>query len=168
MELKTLKTKIANIKSSGAKLDNNIQEAAIGCLEHIEQHGDVRILNDLWNAMPNGSRRNALGLYVLEFGKVRLNTGKDKEQNRFRYNKNGTTNLEGAIAIMWSSFKKEPDLASSFDLTAKLRSVLNAYNKAKQNGLKIKASDDDLAMMAALAQSAEVEKNLKQAEKLAS
>ena len=81
MNIKELSSKIKLIKTNGAKLDALIQEAALGCIEHAAEHGDVRPANQLWEAMPNGSRRNALGMYLCQYGAMRVNTGKDKGLN---------------------------------------------------------------------------------------
>ena len=87
MDIKQLNSKIKLIKTNGAKLDALIQEVALGCIEHAAAHGDVRPANQLWEVMPNGSRRNALGMYLCHYGAMRVNTGKDKEQARFKFQK---------------------------------------------------------------------------------
>ena len=98
MDIKQLSSKIKLIKTNGAKLDALIQEAALGCIEHAAEHGDVRPANQLWEAMPNGSRRNALGMYLCQYGAMRVNTGKDKEQARFKFKKDFETDVTAARA----------------------------------------------------------------------
>ena len=51
MDIKQLNSKIKLIRTNGAKLDALIQEAALGCIEHAAEHGDVRPANQLWEAM---------------------------------------------------------------------------------------------------------------------
>ena len=166
MDIKQLSSKIKLIKTNGAKLDKLIQEAAIGCIEHAAEHGDVRPANQLWDAMPQGSRRNALGMYLCQYGAMRVNTGKDKEQARFKYKKDFETDLAAARAVMWYSFKPEKDLAEEFNLTGKLQSLLKAYNKAVSDGQAIKASPDEIKVLESLAAALRVHENIKATIKL--
>ena len=126
MDIKQLSSKIKQVRANGAKLDTLIQEVALGCIEHAAAHGDVRPANQLWLAMPNGSRRNALGMYLCQYGAMRVNTGKDKEQARFKFKKDFETDITAAKAVMWHSFKPEKDLAEEFNLSGKLQYLLKA------------------------------------------
>ena len=166
MDIKQLSSKIKLIKTNGAKLDALIQEAAIGCIEHAAEHGDVRPANQLWDAMPNGARRNALGMYLCQYGAIRVNTGKDKEQSRFKFQKDFETDLTAARAVMWYSFKPEKDLAEEFNLTGKLQSLLKAYNKAVSDGQAIKATPDEIQVLTSLAAALRVHENIKATVKL--
>ena len=161
MDIKKLNSKIKLIKTNGAKLDNLIQEAAIGCIEHAAAHGDVRPANQLWLAMPNGSRRNALGMYLCQYGAIRINTGKDKEQSRFKFKKEFETDVAAARAVMWYSFKPEKDLAEEFNLSGKLQSLLKAYNKALSDGQAIKATPEEIQVLTSLASALRVQENIK-------
>jgi hypothetical protein len=166
MNIKELSSKIKLIKTNGAKLDALIQEAAVGCIEHAAEHGDVRPANQLWLAMPNGSRRNALGMYLCQYGAMRVNTGKDKEQSRFKFKKDFETDVTAARAVMWYSFKPEKDLAEEFNLTRKLQSLLKAYTKAVSDGQAIKASPDEIQVLTSLASVLRVQENIKATIKL--
>ena len=166
MNIKDLSSKIKLIKTNGAKLDNLIQDAAIGCIEHAAEHGDVRPANQLWDAMPNGSRRNALGMYLVEYGAIRINTGKDKEAARFKFKKDTETDLTSARAVMWHSFKPEKDLAEEFNLSGKLQSLLKAYNKALSEGQAIKATPDEIQVLTSLAATLRIQENIKATIKL--
>ena len=166
MDIKQLSSKIKLIKTNGAKLDALIQEAALGCIEHAAEHGDVRPANQLWDAMPNGSRRNALGMYLVEYGAIRVNTGKDKEQSRFKFKKDFETDAAKAARVMWYSFKPEKDLAEEFNLHGKLQSLLKAYNKALSDGQAIKATPDEIQVLESLAAALRVHDNIKATIKL--
>ncbi len=166
MDIKQLSSKIKLIRINGAKLDALIQEVAIGCIEHAAEHGDVRPANQLWDAMPNGARRNALGMYLVEYGAMRINTGKDKEQSRFKYQKDFETDVTAARAVMWYSFKPEKDLSEEFNLSGKLQSLLKAYNKALSDGQSIKASPDEIQVLESLAAALRVQDNVKATIKL--
>ena len=166
MDIKQLNNKIKQIRTNGAKLDNLIQEAALGCIEHADAHGDVRPANQLWDAMPNGSRRNALGMYLCQYGAIRVNTGKDKEQSRFKFKKDFETDVAAARAVMWYSFKPEKDLAEEFNLSAKLHGLLKAYTKALSDGQAIKATPDEIQVLESLAAALRVQENIKATVKL--
>ena len=166
MNIKELSSKIKLIKTNGAALDALIQEAAIGCIEHAAEHGDVRPANQLWEAMPNGSRRNALGMYLCQYGAVRVNMGKDKDQARFKFKKDFETDVTAARAVMWYSFKPEKDLAEEFNLSGKLQSLLKAYNKALSDGQSIKATPDEIQVLTSLAAALRVQENIKATVKL--
>lgn len=166
MDIKQLSSKIKLIKTNGAKLDVLIQEVAIGCIEHAAEHGDVRPANQLWDAMPNGARRNALGMYLCQYGAIRVNTGKDKEAARFKFQKEFETDITKARAVMWYSFKPEKDLAEEFNLHGKLQGLLKAYNKALSDGQSIKATPDEIQLLKSLAAAMRVQDNIKATIKL--
>ena len=166
MDIKQLSSKIKLIRTNGAKLDALIQEVAIGCIEHAAEHGDVRPANQLWEAMPNGARRNALGMYLVQYGAIRVNTGKDKDQARFKFKKDFETDITAAKAVMWHSFKPEKDLAEEFNLHGKLQSLLKAYNKALADGQAIKATPDEIQVLTSLAAAMRVQENIKATVKL--
>lgn len=166
MDIKQLNSKIKLIRTNGAKLDALIQEVAVGCIEHAAAHGDVRPANQLWEAMPNGSRRNALGMYLCQYGAIRVNTGKDKEQARFKFQKDFETDIAAARAVMWHIFKPEKDLVEEFNLSGKLQSLLKAYNKALSDGQAIKASPDEIQVLKSLAAAISTQENIKATIKL--
>ncbi len=166
MDIKQLNSKIKLIRTNGAKLDALIQEVAIGCIEHAAAHGDVRPANQLWDAMPNGSRLNALGMYLCQYGAIRINTGKDKDQARFKFKKDFETDITAASAVMWYSFKPEKDLAEEFNLSGKLQGLLKAYTKAVSDGQTIKASPDEIQVLKSLAAAMRVQENIKATIKL--
>ena len=166
MDIKELSRKIKLIRTNGAKLDAMIQDVAVGCIEHAAEHGDVRPANQLWDAMPNGSRRNALGMYLCQHGAIRVNTGKDKEQARFKFKKDFETDIAAARAVMWHSFKPEKDLAEEFNLSGKLQTLLKAYNKALADGQAIKATPDEIQVLKSLAAALRTQDNIKATIKL--
>lgn len=58
---------ITSIKGRGAKLDNDIHQAALSALAHHADHGDVTLINRLIVAMPKSARTNALVAWALAF-----------------------------------------------------------------------------------------------------
>jgi len=97
-------TAIKSIQTRGNKLDSDIHIAGCSCLYHIEQHGDVTLLNRLVEAMPKGSRVNALREWAECYGKVKYNN----ESKCFDYSKKSVTLLDEAIEKSLVEFKPDP------------------------------------------------------------
>ena len=85
MDKAAIEKAIDSIAKTGKKLDGDIQAAAVGCINHIETCGDVRLFNRLFLAMPKGARKGALTQWALAFGKVEANTGDNKKEQPFIY-----------------------------------------------------------------------------------
>lgn len=68
---------ISKIKSVGEQLDADIHNAAVSCLYHAEQHGDVTLATRLVAAMPRSSRRKALIYWFETFGPLVFDTEKE-------------------------------------------------------------------------------------------
>ena len=105
-------------------------------------------------------------MYLCQYGAIRINTGKDKEQARFKFQKDFETDVTKARAVMWYSFKPEKDLAEEFNLSGKLQSLLKAYNKAVSDGQAIKATPDEIQVLESLAAALRVHENIKATVKL--
>lgn len=160
---------IASITTRGKKLDADIQHCALSILAHVEAHGNVTLVNDLYNGMPKGSRKAALTEWLLKFGKVVANTDPaSKKLKPFLHDKTRTTNLVGAVETPWFEFK--PDVAPdvSFDYYAMLMAVMAKGEKAAgRNGVEIKGAsfaakvkemlEAEMAEQEALAKAAPVE-----------
>ena len=96
---------IKSISGRGAKLDRDIWVAAVSAMAHHNEHGDVTIVNDVVAAMPKGGRVNALRDYILAHGKVKYMA----EVKAFVHDRDGSFDLEGAMATSWVEFKPEPE-----------------------------------------------------------
>ena len=71
---------IESIQTRGKKLDADIHRAGVSCLDHLNKHHCVELVNQLIHAMPKGSRINALRSWFEEFGtKLKF----DEEKNEF-------------------------------------------------------------------------------------
>jgi hypothetical protein len=137
----TIVAAIEDIRSTGKKLDNMIQVAACSVIQHVEKHGDITLVNTLIDAMPNGSRVNALRDFIATFGKVAY----DEATKAFTFDKAKKTDLAGAQAIMWTEFKPEQPYVA-FDLSVLLASVLKKADKALSDA----PQEVDLELLAAL------------------
>lgn len=130
---------ITSIQTNGKKLDLDIHVAGVSCLNHINEHGDVTLLNRLVAAMPKGSRVNALRAWAEDFGRVSYNT----DTNVFDFDKKSKpTDLVKAAETSWTEYKPESKYVP-MDFRAKLTVLLNEAVKrsALDKGDKI---DEDL------------------------
>lgn len=118
-EVKQIETAIKSIQSRGKSLSRDIHVAAVSCLNHIDKHGDITLLNRLISALPGGWRSNALKAWSEEFGKVNW----DNTQKAFVYDKAKRTNLEGAIEIAPEDFKPEAEY-KPMDLAADIAKLI--------------------------------------------
>lgn len=98
-----IKAAIDSIERRGKKYDRDVQIAALSAMQHHIEHGDVTLINRLVDAMPKGSRVNALRAFIETFGAVRF----DAESKKFVHVKGGTFRLDDAMQIMWNEFKPE-------------------------------------------------------------
>ena len=138
----TLGKAIDSIARRGAKLDADIQDAALSCLYRVHEYGDVGYLCRLFQSMPRGSRRNALAEWAAKYGRVKLNL--DQETNKekpFLYWKEGNTDYEGAMAEPWYECKPEKSIEEEFDFAAQLQRLLQKAQKAKDAGKEVKGLD---------------------------
>ena len=138
---------IASISGRGAKLDKDIWVAAVSAMAHHNEHGDVTIINDLVSAMPKGARVNALRDYILAHGKVSF----DDKAKAFVHAKEGSFDLEGALAISWVEFKPEAEY-KPFD-ALKLVTALAKRIAAADADKGDVCSDEQAAAIMALATS---------------
>lgn len=130
---------IASIKSRGAKLDADIQTCALSILAHIDKHGDITKFTALFEAMPKGSRRNALVAWACEFGKLAVNLEPEtKALKPFLFKRDAETNLASAAGKPWFDFKPEKPVDEEFDFASQLQRLLQKAQKAKDAGKPVK------------------------------
>ncbi len=108
MTIMTTKTAIIaaieEIRTTGKKLDQMIWVAAVSVIAHNDKHGDITLTNTLIEAMPKGSRVNALLAYLEFFGKMSW----DAEAKAMKHDKNQGSDIVGAQSTSWVEFKPEP------------------------------------------------------------
>lgn len=121
---------IKRITTNGKKLDSDIQAAGVGCLDHLNKHGDVTLFNRLYQALPKGARKSAMTAWALAFGQVAANTGDNKKEAPFVYDKTKTTQLAEAMANPWFDFSPDKLPDEVFDVRAALASLLKRAAKS--------------------------------------
>lgn len=124
---------IDSVINRGKKLDDSIQLLGLSLLGHTDEHGDITLMNRLLVSFPKGSRRNAFAEWALKFGKYSLNTGADKKEVPFHFDRERTTDIdgpEGARTLMWTECKPEQDLDKVFDFGAMLQALIKKADQA--------------------------------------
>lgn len=137
MDTKTFTKTLKMIGTTGVKLDGMIQECGLFALEHAEAHQDLCHVNGLYNALPKGTRKSALTGWLLAFGKVKANTGKDKAERPFAFDKEKETDLDGAAETPWFEFKPDAAPDEVFDLQKAMMALLKKARKLKADGKQI-------------------------------
>jgi hypothetical protein len=142
-------TAIESIRTRGKKLDNDIWVAAVSVTAHAEAHGDVTLANTLIDAMPKGSRVNALLAYLECFGKFSF----DDEKKVLVFDKSKKTDLEGAMVASWVEFKPEPPY-KGLDLNiAILALIKKATDRLDSDNESDVIQQEQLTALSALAES---------------
>ncbi len=121
-----------SINTRGKKLDDDIWVAAVSAMAHHAKHGDVTIINQLVEAMPKGSRVNALRDFILAHGKV----GFDEDNQIFTHDKTGTFDLEGAQEKSWTEYKPDPAY-KPVDALALVKALAKKISADRKEGDKV-------------------------------
>lgn len=149
MEKAAIEKSIASIGRRGALLDKEIQTTGLAVLAHIEDHREVSLFKKLFDAMPKGSRRNALVAWAVGYGQVAVNMDKaTKAAQPFLFNKEKKADLKAASEKAWFDFKKEKEPAEAFNFETELE----AFQKKVKAWVKAgKISEQDPAVAAIIA-----------------
>lgn len=129
---KAIDTAIKSIATRGKSLERDIHVAAVSCLMHADQHGDVTLAQKLVDAVPQLARKNALRDWFLAHGKFSY----DMEGKVLTYNKKGVTLQEDAINTPFWEFKPEPEY-KPFDMQAAVLQLVARAEKAIEKGEKV-------------------------------
>ena len=150
---------IKSIAVRGQKLDHDIHVAGTSCLQHIANHSDTTLLNDLVNALPKGARKHAFVEWALAYGNVSLldkslDGDKDKIERGqvFKLDRTKSFDLEGAVANAWYNFKPEADLLTAFDVHKAVAQLVKRVTKATKDGATLEGVQDALKQLKALEQ----------------
>lgn len=116
---------IEGIASRGKRLDADIQLAGLSCLQHLADHGDIGQVNRLYLALGKGARKSALTSWLLAYGSVVANDDKGTMgEAPFKYTKEKTTNVEGAMADPWYDHKPDQAPDEVFDLMKAVEAII--------------------------------------------
>jgi hypothetical protein len=131
-DLKVLAAAIVSIKGRSAKLDKDIQTAAVSAVAHFDKCGDVGYINRLYLALGKGARHVAMIEWLTQFGGVMANEGVGKETTPFVKDKNKVADLEGGDALPWYECKPSPKPDEVLDYYSLLLKVVTKKAKDKQ------------------------------------
>ncbi len=121
MDKAGIEAAIKSITNRGESLDKDIQYTGLSVLAHIAEHKEVSLFVKLYNALPKGSRTNALVAWALAFGQVAVNLDKASKKDRpFLFLADKITDLKGAADKPWFDFKKPKDVSDEFDFSAEV------------------------------------------------
>jgi hypothetical protein len=130
---------VAGIAKAGVKLDKDIQKVAVSAIGHAILHSNTVPANQLFKAMPNGSRKQSLITYF-ETNTPLVFVTADKE---FGYYENpAVTGFDGEalMATPWHEAKREV-LKSSYDVDQSFARFMKAVDKAIADGLEVKGME---------------------------
>ena len=148
MDIKELSKSIRAIEKAGEKRIEQIQQAAVACIEQCAAHNNTTYLNQLYLACRKGER-DALGRWALKFGNVKANLKKEtKATAPFAYAADKQADVAGAAACCWESYQKDP--VSVERLADESKAVDTLIGKLIADAAKFKDPAKAAAMGAAL------------------
>ena len=155
---------IESVGRRGAKLDGDIQLAALSILAHVEEHGDTTLADRLFSAMPKGARRVMLADWFVAFGKMRTLDKSDAEDKariengaHFAFDKVRSTDMEGASEKQWHEMRKAQEASEAFDAQKAVQGVLSRLNAAAKAGKDVQGKAEAIEAARALLAALEAE-----------
>ena len=127
------------IKVRGEEFDQAVQQVQLSVLHHADKHGDITLFEALFNALPKGSRRNALAEHAVKYSCIAVNLDADPKKRKakpFLHVKGKATDLAGAAAEPWFEMSPEKPVDMAFDFQAQLLALLKKADKAANDPLK--------------------------------
>lgn len=136
---KNIEFAIGIIKAKGEQFDLAVQEVQLSVLNHADVHGDITMFEALFNALPKGSRRNALAEHAQKYSCIAVNLDADPKKRKakpFLHVKGKATDLVGAQAEPWFEMSPEKPVDMAFDFKAQLAALLKKADRAANDPLK--------------------------------
>ena len=131
-DLGRLDKAIRMIAKRGEKLDTMIHVAALSAALAVEEHGNIHYVNALYKACPRGARHSALTLWLTTFAGVSANTGKEKAEKPFVFDKAKEVDIEGGMQEPWYTLKPSPEPDAVLDVRKLLAAVLKKARNPKE------------------------------------
>lgn len=139
LTIKQINLKLRAVTKSREKVVADLQVLAVSIIGHACEHGDVTLADRLLTAMGRGLDRQAMVLYLENFGPFRF----DAKSGHFEHSKKKAKELTFDEAWLmdeapqWHEFAKaKKALSSSFDLEQKVTSLLKSMQSALESGEK--------------------------------
>ena len=142
LTVKQITSGLKSIKSAGTKYKAQVHIVAVSIIGHIFEHGDTRLADNLLDAMGKGVDRQAMIHYLEDMGCVKWS----RKDARFVLNKTARAEmvfdeayLEADDTPRWYDYAREKKaLSSSFDLEARVASLLEQLKKARIDGKEVR------------------------------
>lgn len=137
---------LENVKANELNLRDNIQQLVISAVDTFGQHGDTSRIQALVNASISmrSVRSNVLKNFIKAHANVSFKAAKDGEG--FTVRKIGKGDIEvKPIESDWFDFDNEGVAKPDLDLAVKVKALLSAVAKAKEEGrAKVSAENERL------------------------
>lgn len=121
---------IKSIATRGAKFESDIHVAAVSCLEHFKEHGDITLLTKLYKALPKGVKASRFIDWANAFGGCTWDaTAEDKGNGGkgvFTKDTKKTMQLDKATETAPLSYNAPKADESTFDLKKKALALVKA------------------------------------------
>lgn len=150
MTMKTIKgaanidKAIKSIATRGAKFEKDIHIAAVSCLEHFKDHGDITLLTKLYKALPKGVKASRFIDWADAFSGCTWDKEAEDKGNGgkgvFKKDSAKTINLDKAMEIAPLSYAAEKSESAAFDLHKKAAALVKAAMSEKYSDEEIIAA----------------------------
>ena len=106
-------------------LQARIQVVGVQALMHLGAHGDIGPVNRLLVGLGKGTRRSALGSWLLAHGGLVVNDSMATRKTApLKYSKDKQTSPEAALADPWFDHLPEKEISDVFDLQKAIHAIL--------------------------------------------
>ena len=139
MDLKTINRRIKHIATSAARINEYIQETAVGIIIHAKEHGDCSAALRLVQAMPKSFRRGLLIDWFARYSPIGMNvTGGKCGLHKPTSKAYNPFNVDGARMNMWFNQEQanEEDLPDTTlaDVKKGFESLAKRFQKKLDEG----------------------------------
>ena len=130
MDKNTILKNIGAIGRNAKKLTADIQETAVGCIEHAVIHGDITLCDQLVDAIGKGMRKASLRAWFETNGPMYLPKGKDKFAFDGERRGEWSADREAALlATPWEDAKPEEKVVSVLNVEEAFDRFINRLAK---------------------------------------
>lgn len=132
LDLPTLGKAIKAHAGKRAKLDEETQMLGLSAIKAVQDHGNIHYVNALYLALGKGTRHAAMTQWLLAYGGVSANTGKDKAEKPFVFDREKDVEMDLATAEPWYEFKPSPEPDAVLDVAKLVAAVIKKASKPKE------------------------------------
>jgi len=154
LTIKEINRAIGSIRKTTKKFNATVQQLTVDIFGHALEHGDYTAFNRLYDAMSNGTRREAWVVYVVDHSS--LNFDKDKSTFKLPKKEALKVDFDAMNKITWHAYTTEAVKIVDLDkmLVDMEVKAMRRYEKAIENG------DEIVGNIESFLQRVEVQKQL--------